>query len=85
MATEKFDQPSLSIQDQLNLLKQRRLNIPDTAQAEHFLKTIGYYRLKAYFKPFILNSNSENGFKPKASFTDILRLYNFDREYPLWG
>lgn len=80
---ETFEQPSLSILEQLSLLKQRNLIINDAWLAEHFLKTVGYYRLKAYFQPFLLNSNSNDGFKTGTTFSDILNLYIFDRELRL--
>lgn len=79
MDKQTFDQPSLSISNQLNLLKQRNLIINDAELAEHFLKTIGYYRLKAYFQPFLLNNNSDEGFKTGSTFSNILNLYIFDR------
>ncbi len=83
MGKQTFEQPSLSILEQLSLLKQRNLIINDAWLSEHFLKTIGYYRLKAYFQPFLLNSNSNNGFKTGTTFSDVLNLYIFDRELRL--
>lgn len=83
MDKQTFDQPSLSISNQLNLLKQRNLIINDAQLAEHFLKTIGYYRLKAYFQPFLLNNNSDEEFKTGSTFSNILNLYIFDRELRL--
>lgn len=79
-----FDKPAISIEDQLNLLKKRKIIIDNTKLAEHYLTTVGYYRLMIYFKPFLnVINNSENGFKPNTSFNDILQLYIFDRELRL--
>jgi abortive infection bacteriophage resistance protein len=79
-----FDKPALSIEDQISLLKQRKLIIGDTNSVNLYLTTIGYYRLMIYFKPFLINPyNSEYGFKPNTSFADILQLYIFDRELRL--
>lgn len=61
MGKQTFGQPSLSIPEQLSLLKQRNLIINDASASEHFLKTIGYYRLKAYFKPFLHFTHISNG------------------------
>jgi abortive infection bacteriophage resistance protein len=83
MDKQTFDQPSLSILKQIELLKQRKLIINDSWLAEHFLKTIGYYRLKAYFQPFLHDNNSINGFQPDTTFSHILNLYIFDRELRL--
>jgi len=66
------------------LLKQRNLVINDAWLAEHFLKTIGYYRLKAYFQPFLVDNNeTSDGFKANTTFSNILNLYVFDRELRL--
>lgn len=84
MEKQIFTQPSLSITEQINLLEQRNLIINDIFSVTHYLKTIGYYRLKAYFQPFLLNNhNSNDGFKPKSTFYDVLNLYIFDRELRL--
>lgn len=84
MRNQYFNQPSLSISNQLLLLKERRLIIEDPNLAEHILKTIGYYRLKSYFQPFLLDQrNSHNGFKTGTTFSNILHLYLFDRELRL--
>ncbi len=83
MIKQTFEKPLLPIFEQLSLLKQRNLIINDTSLAEHFLKTIGYYRLKAYFQPFLLNNKSTHGFKAGTTFSDIVKLYIFDRELRL--
>ena len=78
-----FDQPFLSIFKQLSLLEQRNLIINDAWLAVYFLNAIGYYRLKAYFQLFLLNNNSNDGFKAGTTFSDILKLYIFHRELRL--
>lgn len=84
MSKQIFEQPSLSVTEQLALLQQRNLVINDHQLAEHFLKTIGYYRLKSYFKPFLSSSNNSSiGFLPGITFSNILNLYTFDRELRL--
>ena len=50
----RYNKRPLSIQEQLELLQQRGLNIQDRELAAHFLEHIGYYRLSAYWLPFEL-------------------------------
>ncbi|MDF1760860.1 MAG: Abi family protein [Coxiellaceae bacterium] len=79
-----FNKPSLSINEQIALLRNRGLTLDKPNAAFHFLKSIGYYRLMAYFKPFMVDDgNSELGFIPGVTFSHILQLYNFDRELRL--
>jgi len=48
------------------------------------LRTVGYYRLMSYFKPFLMEpKDSEQGFKTGTNFSDILQLYTFDRKLRL--
>jgi abortive infection bacteriophage resistance protein len=44
----QFDKPPLTIDEQIELLIARGLNISDRQQAENYLSFIGYYRLSAY-------------------------------------
>lgn len=76
----KYTKPSLSIQDQLSLLKDRNLIIPDHHRAERYLTFIGYYRLSVYFLPFQKNKDKFDG---NTKFDDILSLYIFDRKLKL--
>jgi len=76
----EYTKPSLSIQDQLSLLKDRNLIIPDHRRAERYLTFIGYYRLSVYFLPF---QKDKDKFDSNAKFDDILNLYIFDRKLKL--
>jgi abortive infection bacteriophage resistance protein len=54
MTTKKpYIKPTLSVQDQIKLLKNRGLEIPDEAKAERYLLNISYYRLSGYMYPFL--------------------------------
>jgi len=75
-----YTKPSLSIQDQLALLKVRNLIIPDIQRAERYLTFIGYYRLSVYFLPF---QKDKDKFDDGTKFDDILNLYIFDRKLKL--
>lgn len=77
-----FTKPAISISDQCQLLIDRGLIVADRSQVEHYLHTLGYYRLSAYALPFQLGV-SNHTFKPNVSFDDIRKLYIFDRELRL--
>ena len=81
----KFAKPSLSILEQIDLLRRRGMLIPDAAAAEHYLRHISYYRLRAYWLPFEQPAAvaGDHCFKPGASFDDVLTLYVFDRRLRL--
>lgn len=81
----KFTKPALSIADQLALLERRGMVIPDRARAEHYLRHISYYRLRAYWLPFEQPAavNGDHRFRAGTSFEDALSLYVFDRRLRL--
>lgn len=68
--------------EQLEILKQRKLIISNDSFALIKLQHINYYRLSAYFLPFQYSKKSENKniFLPDNSFEDIISLYYFDTE-----
>jgi len=68
--------------EQLNILKQRKLIISNDSFVLSKLQHINYYRLSAYFLPFQYPKNSENKniFLPDTTFEDILSTYYFDAE-----
>lgn len=80
----KFAKPAISVDDQLDLLKQRGMTVPDEARARHYLKHISYYRLRAYWLPFEGEKQGDaHCFKDDTSFDDVLSLYVFDRQLRL--
>lgn len=79
-----FIKPSLTVQDQVALLKQRGMVIADDQAAEHALTHISYYRLRAYWYPFETDpSNQGHALQPGTQFELVLALYNFDRRLRL--
>lgn len=76
----KFTKPSLTIDQQLQLLADRWLRIENADEAKRYLEHIGYFRLSGYFKPF---QNSDDRFLPNSSFEEILDIYVFDRKLRL--
>lgn len=78
----RFDKSPISYADQVDLLIQRGLSVPDRARAEHYLKQLNYYRLGAYWLPFE-DDHGTHTFKAGVCFDDVLNLYIFDREFRL--
>lgn len=73
--------PHLSIEQQVELLLQRGLEIKDSDKFGVFLKDNNYYRVRGYFHPFL--EETENGkqshFKPGTKDSEIVHLVEFDR------
>lgn len=80
--TIPFNKPSLSIPQQIVQLQERRLIIESTEEAAHFLENVGYYRLAGYWQIFQADPVAHT-FKPNVTFSQIIELYNFDRELRL--
>lgn len=76
----QYRKPPLPFADQIRLLQNRGLNIPDLQKAEHYLSHISYYRLRAYTYPFQDNTDPNHPFLPNVEFEQILDLYRFDRK-----
>lgn len=52
-----YTKPALSLQDQLQQLKERGLLVADDAQAIHYPGQLNYYRPSAYWLPFEVDHN----------------------------
>lgn len=74
MAKEK---PFLTLDQQIELLKKRKLNILENQEEEvkRFLLNNNYYRISGY--TLTLRKNDE--FYPNASFDNIKQIYEFDK------
>ena len=77
----EYTKKSLSIEEQIDKLKQRGLIVSDEKIAKNYLSNISYFRLRAYTVPFQdydehtkKYSFRENDIK----FEDIVDLYSFD-------
>lgn len=77
-----FTKPALSIERQLQLLKDRGLQVADDERAKRYLRNIGYYRLGGYCLK-LRAAGPDHKFLPGTSFDDILNLYIFDRKLRL--
>jgi len=72
----EYRKTAFSLEQHLELLSNKGLVVPDKDRAQRYLQSIGYYRLSAYFSPFL----TDNTFKDGCLFDDILALYIFDRK-----
>ncbi|PHI19248.1 hypothetical protein CEQ90_13630 [Lewinellaceae bacterium SD302] len=78
----RYSKPAITIKAQLLQLKSRGMSISDHAEARHFLRTVGYYRLAGYW--WTMQSNAEtHRFRRGSSFKRVIQRYNFDRELRL--
>lgn len=74
-----FNKPATTIQEQIDLLKTRGLEIMPSDNAEHHLRHISYYRLGEYW--YSMQSDKvAHIFKPNSRFSDVIALYRFDSE-----
>lgn len=77
-----YTKPSITIQQQINLLKARGLAFGDEAIAALFLSNVSYYRLAGYWWPMQADKTLHT-FKPRSTFENVIAIYNFDRELRL--
>lgn len=82
MTQVPFSKPATTYAQQIDMLKQRGMQIDDSAEAEFYLQHLNYYRLGAYWLPFE-SDHSRHVFRPGTHFQDVLNLYIFDRELRL--
>ncbi len=77
MELSTYQKAPLTHAQHISQSQQRGLQFSDQAKSEMHLKTIGYYRLSAYFFPFIDRSsqNRNHGFIADTHFQQILDLY----------
>lgn len=80
---ETFQKQYHTPSELVQLLQQRGLHIDNAVKAENYIRHIGYYRLSAYFYPFLEIPKNKHRFKPEASFEKVMQLYRFDRKLRL--
>lgn len=76
MTLPRYNQPQISVADQIQLLKSDGLVFTDENKAQHLLENISLFRLKSYLMP--LRRLDSRKFKDGASFEDAYSLYKFD-------
>ena len=77
MLKRKYHKIPTTYDEQIALLRNRGLNIPDESKALRYLQQISYYRLSAYFLPY---QQIKDKFNDGTNFNQILDIYRFDRE-----
>ena len=70
------DKAFKTIDEQLEILKNRGLSVSDEAAAKEFLLRNNYYRISGYS----LTLRSHDVFNANASFQNIVDIYSFDHE-----
>ena len=74
-----YEKDAHTIEQHIDLLIERGLEVDDRDAARHYLSHISYYRLAGYWWPMQANKETHE-FKPNSRFSDVILLYNFDRE-----
>jgi len=76
-----FRQVALSVAEQISLLREWGMIIPDRVKAERWLRKVGFHRLSGYWAWFQRRDGSERHthFRPGTSFESVRMLYAFDR------
>ena len=73
---QKYNKIPLTLDEQVELLKERGLNIEDEQRLKYYLKNLSYYHLSIYFKHY----QNNNIFYEGIGFEDVLRIYVFDNK-----
>ena len=73
-----YNKNAFTVEQQISQLKERGLTIDE--DAVHFLSHISYYRLAGYWWPMQKEPKEAHVFKENSRFSDVIALYNFDRE-----
>lgn len=83
----RFEKPATSIDEQAQLLLERGLVCEDRELVSLWLRTVGYYRLSAYWLPYEepapKGRTRSKTFKAGTRFEEIVDLYIFDRKLRL--
>lgn len=77
-----YKQLPLTVDQQIELLKEKKLIIEDENRARYWLSHVSYYRLKHYTYSF-KDINDDNNFIPNTTFDQVVNLYLFDRKLKL--
>lgn len=84
--------PWKSIDEQVEILRSRGLQIEDCDRAKRYLRRLGYYRLSGYWYSFRRFRNVGNGqtdevrgddFIEGSQFADLVKLYTIDKKLRL--
>lgn len=82
MASPSYRKPALTVDQQLQRLIGRGMKVANPTEAKHYLQTLNYYRLAAYWLGMEAD-HATHQFAPDASSERVVELYVFDREFRL--
>jgi len=75
----RYTKQLLSLQQQIDVLKQRGLLVENDEEARNALDTISYFRLAGYWR-LMEADRQQHTFKSGSRFSQIISLYRFDEE-----
>lgn len=82
-----YDKPATTIAEQANLLVERGMACENADLVERWLRTVGYYRLSAYWLAFekrpTAGKTRSKAFVEGTTFESVTKLYMFDRRLRL--
>ena len=81
--TEHFNKTYTSPENLVKLLMSRGLEVSNETKAAAYIRNIGYFRLSAYFYPFLKKPKNLHQYKKRSTFNKVLKLYRFDRKLRL--
>ena len=76
-----YNKTPLSFQEQISLLKRRGLEIDNEPKAISYLQEISYYRLSAYFFPFL---TTKDKFENNITFDQIIKPIHLIENCGYW-
>lgn len=81
-AKSEYPKKVISFDKQIELLKERGLEIENIEVAKEFLRNISYFRLQGFWWEFQIDKKNHK-FKEGVKFETIISLYTFDRKLRL--
>lgn len=79
---QSFQKPFLTIEQQIEQLKQRGMLFENEEKAKKYFENLNYYRLSGYWQLYE-KDHKTHAFLEGTRFEDVLELYVFDREVRL--
>lgn len=77
-----MSKPARTIQEQIELLKNRNMSFKQISNANKYLSNISYYRLKGYWWE-MQDDFVNHHFKNETYFENVIELYDFDKQFRL--
>jgi abortive infection bacteriophage resistance protein len=71
-----YKRPAFNVEEQFAHLKELGMAMPELSEFQKHIRSIGYYRLKAYMLPF---RNPDRTFLDNTKFDDVIDIYRFDQ------